>query len=97
MSNQRRRHRGRVTPKPETVPVDDKMFVARLLHQDDKFVTVEIAKSDQTPLRVEEGDQFFTMCFVRGEKREDYSVMVPWNPFTTTIIFEGEEPNDTEQ
>lgn len=40
------------------------MRVGRILHEDDGFLTIEVAKSDQWRLSVESGDRFLTLLFV---------------------------------
>jgi hypothetical protein len=42
----------------------DLMRVGRVLHEDDAFVTLEVAKHDDRQLRVEGGDQFLTLLFI---------------------------------
>lgn len=51
--------------------------VARVLSQDDDFATVEIAKRDDVPFLVNEGDEFLTILFVH---QVDGGVSV-WDPF----------------
>ena len=51
--------------------------IGRVLHEDDKFVTLEIAKSLETPLNIEDGDQLLTLAFLKGEEGQ----MVPWVPW----------------
>jgi hypothetical protein len=44
----------------------DQLRVGRILHEDDAFLTLEVAKSDERELRIENGDQFLTLMFVRA-------------------------------
>ena len=62
---------------------DNGVRVARVLHEDDKFMTVEIVKDLETPLNVEEGDQYYSIAFI---KRTGLTTAKPWLPW--------EESND---
>lgn len=61
------------------------MHMLRVLHEDDDFVTFEMPKRDDIPMRLQMdengntvgGDQFYTVLFVR---RDQMGVMV-WNPW----------------
>jgi len=55
------------------------LIVGRVVHEDEKFITIEIAKSNDTPytLDPETPDRFYTLLFV---KSEDGSVRV-WRPW----------------
>ena len=53
-------------PKSErTVPVQ----LARVLHEDDDLMTLEVIKNRHRELRLEDGDRFLTLVFTHG---------VPW-------------------
>ena len=54
------------------------MKLMRVLHEDDDFVTFEMAKRDDIQLRIEEGDQFFTVTFVHQVAGET-EVWDPWD------------------
>lgn len=51
--------------------------VARVLHQDERFLTLEVAKQDDWPLQIQDGDEFLTLLFV---KQRDGAVhaWLPW-------------------
>jgi hypothetical protein len=56
--------------------------VGRVLHEDDAFLTIEVAKSDDRPLNVEDGDRYLTLLFVRGAPTHvDPRRMVAWLPW----------------
>ncbi len=55
----------------------DHIRVARVLAQDDKFMTLEVLKTDDEPVHVHEGDEFLTLIFVRQERGGVESWM-PW-------------------
>lgn len=58
------------------------MRVGRVLHEDGDFVTLEVAKSDQRQLRVEEGDRYLTLVFVKHQpSATDQARMVAWLPW----------------
>lgn len=44
--------------------------VGRVVSEDDGFLLLEIAKSDQEPYSLQEGDQFYTLLFVTREARD---------------------------
>lgn len=44
----------------------DHIKVGRVLHEDDAFLTIEVAKDDNRTLRVEQGDRYLTLVFVRN-------------------------------
>lgn len=52
--------------------------IGRVLHEDKDFMTLELAKSDQTPLRVEDGDNFLTLIFVHQDDDGQTSSWFPW-------------------
>lgn len=51
------------------VTASTRVVLARVLHEDDDLMTVEIIKNEQRQLRIEDGDRFFTMVFTDG---------IPW-------------------
>lgn len=53
--------------------------VARVLFEDDDFVTLEIAKDEHRTLRIEDGDRFFTLVFLK-QNPEDGTATV-WTPW----------------
>lgn len=54
--------------------------VARVLHEDEAFMTVEISKDDSRELRIEDGDRFFTLMFVRRKNgSKDMEAWTPWD------------------
>jgi hypothetical protein len=56
--------------------------VGRVLHEDDAFVTLEVAKDDNRPLRVEDGDRYLTLLFVRSKPTHaDPHRAVAWLPW----------------
>ena len=60
----------------------DQMRVGRVLHEDDAFLTIEIAKHDDRPLSVEEGDRFLTLLFIRNAPTHaDPQRAVAWLPW----------------
>lgn len=64
----------------------DMLRIGRVLHEDDSFVTMEIAKNDEVTFHLQQndegetvgGDQFFTIVFLRTDGRGHATV---WNPF----------------
>lgn len=57
------------------------MRVGRVLHEDDAFMTIEIAKSEQRQLRVEDGDQFLTLLFVHQAQTPSGPRAEAWLPW----------------
>lgn len=58
------------------------MRVGRVLHEDDDFVTLEVAKSDRRELRVEDGDRYLTLVFVKASPSAvDPGRVVAWPPW----------------
>jgi len=56
--------------------------VGRVLHEDDAFLTIEVAKSDDRPLQVEDGDRYLTLLFVRSAPTHaDPRRAVAWLPW----------------
>lgn len=58
------------------------VIVARVLSQDDKFMTLELAKSDKESFTLQEGDQFLTLIFVTAEglPKGHLRAWKPWEP-----------------
>jgi len=59
----------------------------RVLHQDDDFITLEVAKHDQVTFHLQQdaegntvgGDQFHTMMFVHRDPRtQRFTSWLPW-------------------
>lgn len=46
------------------------VVLARVLHQDDDLMTLEVIKNDARVLRLEDGDQFVTILFTAGKPWE---------------------------
>lgn len=64
----------------------EKLRLARVLHEDSGFITLEVAKSIDAPLQVNDGDRFLTVLFIRAHPNDPthpVEVVIPW-----------EEPND---
>ena len=59
------------------------VFLGRILHQDDDFVTMEIPKRGDIEIEVRDGDAFLSLVFVQPIKLANGSVggMTDWNPF----------------
>lgn len=56
--------------------------VGRVLHEDDAFITLEVAKDEDRPLRVEDGDRYLTLLFVRNKPTHaDPHRAVAWLPW----------------
>jgi len=56
--------------------------VGRVLHEDDAFLTIEVAKRDDRPLQVEDGDRYLTLLFIRSAPtRADPRRAVAWLPW----------------
>lgn len=61
------------------------MKVARILHEDDDFVTLEVGKRDDCVFHLQQneegetvgGDRFLTLLFMHNED----GVARPWDPF----------------
>lgn len=49
--------------------------VARVLFEDDDFITLEIAKDDERQLRIEDNDRFYCLVFLNTKQRKFW---VPW-------------------
>lgn len=60
------------------------MRVGRVLHEDDGFITLEVAKSDQRQLRVEPNDQFLTLLFVHQAETPHGPRAEAWLPWDKT-------------
>jgi hypothetical protein len=52
--------------------------IARVLHQDDDLVTLEVVKNERRQLRIEDGDQFWTLVFLRQERGAAMTFWLPW-------------------
>jgi hypothetical protein len=52
---------------------------ARVLHEDETFLTLEVPKDETRELRIEDGDRFLTLIFVRNVD----GVTKPWLPWET--------------
>lgn len=65
------------------IPTSD-LKVGRVTHEDDDFITLEIAKHDQVkwtvePLPGEENQRFFTIMFVHKSDSDDgIEIWTPW-------------------
>lgn len=51
-----------------------KIFVARVMSQDDDFVVLQVGKRDDVSFKVEEGDEFLTLGFTVGDPWEEVNV-----------------------
>lgn len=51
---------------------------ARVLHEDDDFVTVEVGKHDDVSFTLEDGDEFLTLLFIRSDGEGGMEVWEPW-------------------
>lgn len=51
--------------------------IGRVLHEDDKFITLEVIKDEKRHLRLEDGDKFLSLLFVH---QVDGKVAV-WKPW----------------
>lgn len=66
--------------------MDSRLYMSRVLHEDDEFVTLEVAKRDDVVFNlamnddgvVVGGDQFHTIVFVRND---GHGKAVPWKPW----------------
>lgn len=47
------------------------ILLARVLHEDADFITLEVPKSDTERLQVRDGDQFHTILFTAGKPWEE--------------------------
>jgi hypothetical protein len=53
---------------PESTHFTEKDIVlARVLNEDDDFMTLEVIKNDARELNLESGDTFFTIIFTNGK------------------------------
>lgn len=67
----------------------DMVFVGRVLHEDDSFITMEIGKSDDVEFTLQKneegetvgGDRFLTVMFIRMEN-DGAEVWKPWEEGT---------------
>jgi hypothetical protein len=55
--------------------------VGRVLHEDDDFLTIEVAKNEHRELRVEEGDRFLTLMFVHQPPGSRPGALTAWLPW----------------
>lgn len=55
------------------------LYIGRVLFEDKDLMTIEVAKDENRQLRIEEGDRFLTMVFVRYDK--DENSMIVWTPW----------------
>lgn len=51
--------------------------VARVLHEDDAAVTLEVIKNENRPMEVRDGDKFWTVIFVH-QKAGGVHPWLPW-------------------
>jgi len=52
--------------------------VARVLHEDDAMVTLEVVKDPDRKMRIEDGDRFWTLLFVRSVGDGHMEAWLPW-------------------
>ena len=57
----------------------DLIRVGRVLHEDDGYITISVAKSLDTELHLNEGDQFLSLVFVHSEGEGQPAT--PWLPW----------------
>jgi hypothetical protein len=63
----------------------DQIRVGRVLHEDDAFLTLEVAKDEHRPLSIESGDRFLTLVFVRSKPTHaDPQRAEAWLPWEET-------------
>lgn len=53
--------------------------MARVLYEDEKFMTIEIAKDLQTEVQLNQGDRFYSMVFIRSMGDEKMESWLPWD------------------
>jgi hypothetical protein len=53
--------------------------IGRVLHEDDDLVTLEVVKNEDRQLRVEDGDRYLTLVFLRQERQG--AAMTFWLPW----------------
>lgn len=60
-----------------------KIRIARVLHQDEAFLTLEVPLDENRELRVEDGDRFYSFIFVRSVPDEETGriKVQDWDPF----------------
>lgn len=60
-----------------------KVRIARVLHQDEAFLTLEVPLDENRELKVEDGDRYFSFVFVHAVPDEVSGrvKMVDWDPF----------------
>lgn len=49
----------------------DQVVLARVLHEDESLMTLEVIKNEQKKLQLLDGDRFLTLIFTAGK---------PWEP-----------------
>lgn len=60
------------------IPLSE-LKIARVLHQDDSFITLEICKNEHRQLKIEDGDEFLSLIFVRHDPSDNtMEVWTPW-------------------
>lgn len=52
--------------------------VGRILHEDAHFVTLEVGKSLDTAVRLEDGDRFLTLLFCHVTDEGVVAAWLPW-------------------
>lgn len=55
--------------------------VARIVSEDDKFLLLEVLKDESETFSLQQGDQFYTLMFVRprdGAAQNELEAWVPW-------------------
>lgn len=64
-------------PKANFKAKSEQILPARVLHEDDDFITIEVGKHDDVSFTLESGDRFLTMVFVRfvGDRARAW---LPW-------------------
>ena len=53
------------------------MRIGRVLHEDDAFMTLEVPKDDDRPLRIEDGDRYLTFIFTHNTD-DGIETWIPW-------------------
>jgi hypothetical protein len=59
------------------------IVVARILHEDDAFMTLEVVKDNERKLDIVGGERFLTLVFVRhpkGAPSDEAETWLPWSP-----------------
>lgn len=55
------------------------LCVGRVLFEDDDFMGLEIIKNEERKLKVETGDRFFTLIFLKRDPDGSAEVWKPWD------------------